>query len=392
MSAPQLLTYRDAVDQAMAYVGHGIGSAAQADIYRAIHGALRELCDAHPWSFLFKHHRIYRYAPETTGTITYDHTGGTYERELTLSGATWPSWAEDAVVRIDGLIHHVEARKSSTVVTLDVNLNPGADVDAGTSFSIWPAYHALPHDFIAMSEPWDESLWRFGTPVDYSQFLSLQRYESHTGDVRHYCIRGIDDLYGAQGLYLHPPTDSDETIDFIYRRAPRQLRYSGMDSSVDTAGTITVTAASTAVTGASTAFDDAMIGSVLRIGRSASNVPTGLDGLYPFAEERVIVDVTSATVATLDANVATTRSGVKYCVSDPIDIDRAAYNAFMRCVEKHLAIGRNMKHKGDALALYEEALRKAKGTDNRVRQRQVAGEVTRYPSRIYDTPIGTDVP
>tara|TARA_E500000331_G_scaffold356741_1_gene416026 strand:- start:6364 stop:9285 length:2922 start_codon:yes stop_codon:yes gene_type:complete len=60
-------------------------------------------------------------------TITYDHTGGTYERMLTLSGATWPASAEHGYIFIGGTTYNVYRRISDTVLILDKEFNPGSD-------------------------------------------------------------------------------------------------------------------------------------------------------------------------------------------------------------------------------------------------------------------------
>jgi len=60
-------------------------------------------------------------------TITYDHTGGTYERMLTLSGTTWPAAAEHGYILISGTAYNVYRRISDTVLILDKEINPGSD-------------------------------------------------------------------------------------------------------------------------------------------------------------------------------------------------------------------------------------------------------------------------
>lgn len=370
MSAPQIITYRDAIDAAVDFLSGNAGSAASKDVRRCVHSALREVTDANDWSFLHKHGRIHLHAAETC-TITYDHTGGTVERKLTIGTGSWPSWAVDAVVRIGDVVSYVATRESATVLTLDSVLNPGADIAAGTSCTIYPNYYALPTDFRSFDGPWGENSWSLGIGLSPSEMMAMDRFESSTGTIAYYCVRAIDDLIGTLGLFIAPASDADETIDFLYSRRPRQLRYSGHDT-VDTAGTISVTAGSAAVTGSGTHFETRMIGSVLRVGQDTTHIPEGLSGQYPFDDERTIIAVTGATAATLDANIVTARSAVKYCISDPIDIDSSAQNAFFRCLEKHLAIARNMKTKAEAIQLYNEALFLAKGGDNHDRSRRVA--------------------
>jgi len=74
----------------------------------------------------------------TTGTIEYDHTGSANEFEVTLSGvgAEWPAWAATGVITILGVEYTVDARISTTILTLDSSSNPGADVAASTAYSL----------------------------------------------------------------------------------------------------------------------------------------------------------------------------------------------------------------------------------------------------------------
>jgi hypothetical protein len=73
----------------------------------------------------------------TTGTIEYVHTGSANELEVTLSGGgTWPAWAATGVITILGVEYTVDARISTTILTLDSSSNPGANVAASTAYSL----------------------------------------------------------------------------------------------------------------------------------------------------------------------------------------------------------------------------------------------------------------
>jgi hypothetical protein len=72
----------------------------------------------------------------TTGTIVYDHAGGTPDRKVTLTGGTWPLWAASGVITISGVDYTVDARTSGTVITLESDSNPGEDITDATSYSL----------------------------------------------------------------------------------------------------------------------------------------------------------------------------------------------------------------------------------------------------------------
>lgn len=397
MAQPLLLTYKDALDACRDWLSGQGGSAPQRDILRAVQGAWLELASEFDWRHQLKHGRVILRAAES-GTLSYDHTGGAYERLVTLdTGYTFPSWAEDAVLRVGDATHAIEDYKSTTTATLDVTLNPGADVATGTAYTIYPAWYHLPADFESIERPLQEGVGGGLHWLDPEDWLYEDRYDDSTGDPYYFTIMPVPDLHGTYGLFVRPPSDTTKTLDFLYRARPRQLLYSGeTPGTVCTAGSISVTAGSATVTGSGTAFESGMVGSVLRIGRDApnanrTNLPTGRDGPYPFAEERVIVGYTTPTSLTLDQAAAASRSGVGYCISDPIDVPLHCRTAFYRLCELQLAQARDMKVKGDAFAAYQRALSLAKGSDTKTTTRNIAGRGRR---RYYDPmngPVSDDV-
>jgi len=384
MAQPQLLTYYDCMQAAQDFLSSNATVAQQRDIRRVIHEAYRDLGEEFGWSFLHKQGRVQLSALYNTGTVGYNNT----TRVLTLTSGSWPTWAQDATVRVDDLPCRVQTRTNTTSLTLDSVMNPGQAVASGTSYQIYPTCYTLPHDFLSMVQPWGESPWKMGKEVSYDRIMALDRYRQTSGDMREFCIREVSDLHGSMGLYIHPPSDAAETVDFIYQRKGRPLRYTGHDTA-DRQGTITVTSAG-AVTGSGTAFDSLMAGSVMRIGMDGTNIPTGLDGLYPYSDERVIASVGGATSITLDGTT-TARSSVKYVITDPVDLDISLANCLFAGIRQRLAIQRNLKNKGEFVAVYLEEIRKARQKDHRVYQRAVAGAGLVTNRRWGDTPYLADL-
>jgi len=375
MTAPYLYTYSDILEE-LDYFARYEGVGADQTLRRmCIQRAYRNIASAHDWSFLHANHRITVYAPDEFTTVSFDLTGGTYERQLTATtdGETWPDWAEDACIRLGDpeIICDVEQKKSDTVLTLDAVMCPTADVSSTTG-TLFPRWYRLPNDFVSMDRPMDEDDWHLGVETDKGTIERLIRYETRTGNIERYAVGAPQDLYGAMGLYLWPPTDEDETLDVPYRRRPRQLRYSGHEDE-EVAGTITATVGSATITGTGTSFNSAMVGSLLRIGPSTDYAPSGLEGKYPYVEQRSIIAVASTTSLTLDAVVTNSASAVKYRIVDPIDLDIAVYDAFVACAKMHLATALRMKGARYAAADYDTTLRKAKEADCRSHHAQVAG-------------------
>lgn len=380
MPPTELFTYGDviaAMDDFMQ--GHSVGHP-PSSLRRNIQAALREFSGLHDWSFLLAPGRVQLTAPQTTGMVVFLLNTGTYERELTLTGATWPANAQDYSVRFDDIVCDIAERKSDTVVTLDSTMAPGADV-ASTTYSAWPRWYLLPPDFVSMTSTQEEtSSWQLGQYVSPAEMFALTRYEDTSGDIEYYTVAATPDLFGRMALFVHPASDATETLDFLFKRRPRSLRYTGKDAN-DKVGTITMTSESTALTGTSTVFTSTHVGSVIRTAGNSS-LPTGMEGSNPWVEQRSIVAVTDATTATLDAAPTATHTDSNYCISDPIDIEVAAYEAFLWCVKRHLATERRFKDLTAIQRTCEDAIVRARASDSRTRHRRVAGPSSQRRTRI----------
>lgn len=384
---PRILTFEDCYDRLESWIRFYSEKSADASmIRRCIMEAYDEIAHAHNWSFLNQTTRIKLIAPQTTGTVSFDLTGGSYERQLTLSSATWPTNVIDYDIRFDDIICHIDERKSDTVVTLSEAMSPVADVTDAT-YSLFPRWYVLPDDFESMDAPMEESaLASLGNYVSQAAIADMLRSDWTTGDISYYSIGPAEGTYGAMALYVYPPSGSAETLDLLYRRRPRELRHSGK-ATADYAGTVEVTANATTITGTSTTLDSTMEGAIIRLSSTATR-PTDWSGSNPRVEERSILDVTSTTAATADGVFTANRSGVAYTISDPIDLHVSVHNAFLRCAEKLAANSLRMypNEKTAAFAAYEYALAKAKGMDGgRVRQRRVMGVPQLRQMRLADS-------
>lgn len=378
MPGPRLMLACDAVDIATDFLAGVSTSASAATVRRVINEAYEEIGQEFDWSFLTNQYRIALQAVYSTGTIAYTHS----TRTVTLTNGDFPSWAAGAVIRISGVPSVVTTRSSSTSLVLDTSLNPGQNVAAGTSYQLFPRCYALPSDFVSAVRPWNESIFTGAEQVSYDEFLQLERYYEDTGDARWFCIRGMDDAYGQLGLFVFPPSSEAKTLDLIYRRRPREIRYWG--DSEQYKGTVSVGSGSVNVTGSGTAFAEAMVGSIIRLSSNA-NRPTSRSGLNPFAEERSIAGWASTTSVTLDSGAAAARSGVGYVVSDVIDLEVAHHNAFAACIRRRLAYERSVKSAAEYLRLYEMELQKAKANNHQPTAPRIAGWRSVGHMRLRDT-------
>ena len=140
MAEQPLFTFQDAVDHVsdvFDIAGLDATSKHFRAAKRAVADAYRDIVRLHEWSYYERHGQITTEAEQSSSTITYDHTGGTYERMVTIAAGTWPTNARYMHIIIESQRYKVATRESSTVITLTPDTNPGADVAAGTSYNIF---------------------------------------------------------------------------------------------------------------------------------------------------------------------------------------------------------------------------------------------------------------
>lgn len=381
-----MLTYRDTIDALKTHFGGHATMVGEGPLRQSIVLAYQTIAQAHRWQSLNRRHRLVLDAAYSTGTVDYDYTGGTYERQLTLASGTWPTWAASGWVLIDGETYRVDERKSATVLTLDSTFCPVADIAAGTTYSIFRRTYTLPATFLSMNQPIDSAGTWYGY-VDPDEFLQYHRVDPSAGEPRVWTILPDEDNPGRSAVYVQPPPSTAEAIDFIGHFAPRALTISGYESA-SSVGTVACSA-STAVTGTTTAFPAGSAGGVIRFS-SNTTAPSGHWGANPYAEEALIRSRDSATALTLTAAVTGTYSGAKYVISDPIDLPASMHAAFLRRCELELAILLNMDGIDRRSQIYERALYDAKVADSPVMGRRFVGMASYSPRFLRDWPAGSE--
>lgn len=351
MAAPVLTTYRDCIDHAVDFLGGSPDEKNQRAIRSAIQSAYRDLIQKRSWTYYFAHYRVSLVAAYSTGTIAY--TSST--RTLTLTGGTWPTWAIYGHVVIDNVVHRVQTRSSSTVLILEPIACPSADISAGETYVIFRSIYTLPADFRTLCKPLIEDGAGFCSYVTPEEWNRLERHVPTSGTPRYFTVMGDPNLVGSFAIHVYPYPDTAQSFDILYQREARPLVRTGY-TVADTTGTVSATAATATVTGTATTFDATMIGSVIRV-TSGTTPPDGLDGLNPWTEQKVIIDVASATSLTVDSNFVNTYTAKKYVISDPVDVPGRMLEAFLRNVEYQLAMKKNMPNIGERNALFMDALR-----------------------------------
>lgn len=361
MPTATLTTFKDVTDHLMDFLGADSGSTSDLRMCRrAALEALSDISNSHNWNYYQLVGRVNTSAAYETGTITYDHTGGTYERELTLASGTWPSWAANGTVLINSIPYDVADRKSDTIVTLSANSNPGADVAAGTTYSIYREAYPLPLNFAKLtSELFQLSSKRSLSYLKPGEWHNQKTWSGSTGIPWAYTIAGDPNYHGVQTIRFQHAPSSAEAYGFLYKRHPRRLM-------TEEYSTGTVTASGTTITGSSdVAFTTDHVGCVLRISTTSDPV-TGLAGSNPFTEERVVVSRTDATTLVVDSAFSGTYSSRRYILSDPVDVEpQAMLNLFLRTAELKLATIRRPEDRGAVYAAWERDYQMAIAADKR---------------------------
>lgn len=331
--AKTYLTFSDVIDHLADYA-QGNGQSVQKTVLtRCALRAYDEVVHGHEWPFLRSIARIHVHAAQSKGTVSYVHS----TRTLTISDSTWPTWATKeygASVYLDGVVCDIDARVSDTDVTLDADMNPGEDV-SDADYTLFCYWYPLPNDFLTTIGPMAENFRQFGTQSTLEEIAEYHRFSPLSGDMRLWAIGANPN--GGLALHVWPALDSAVRLDLPYKRRPRDLRHTGYAAG-DFAGTVSISG--TTVTGVTTSFTSTMAGAVLRVG--TTRPPDGLEGQFPYVQELVIKSVSSATAATLET-AGTTVSSKSYRISDPVSLERVAWDALLTAAEKHLARMRNFK-------------------------------------------------
>ena len=383
----ELMTYDDLIGHLTDFLGANPTSDARRDARRAIASALRTLPNEHSWSYLTQQGRVTLVGAITSGTISYDHTAGGRERLVTFDSPVVPEWATYGVLVIADVMYEVAEFINTSSLTLSINSNPGADISAGTSATLFRDTYPMPADFISADQMFSQDAWRRLEYVHPREWLLAHRFNlTSSGTPFLYTIVGDPNYQGAMAVRFYPFPDTTNTVDFMYKRRSRPLRVEAVQ-----AGTVSVTAASSTVSGDGTAFTSSLIGSVIRLSADKIDYPTGRIGSNPFSAERVVMSVASSSSLSVDQNFDDTLTEVNYRISDPLDLDPGVMTTvFLRLCEREIGVMRRMDDRAGMFQVYEDALVNAKEADVRTTSPRTVGKNV-YRQRLAYHPAGPDV-
>jgi len=333
-------TYEDAVERLLDSFQYNKTGRQYRLAREAVINSYRDISTEHIWKYYTRRHIFESSAEYITGTIAYDVTGGANERQVTLTGGTWPSDAAFGVLQIGTDNWPIATRVSDTVLTLFLNRAPTADIAASTSYTWFRDVYPWPVLTRKMGELIDPADYRVLAYIDSQRALTMQRnYSGQTTDRPYWWTLRNDDHYlNRLSMILGPPPNTSRTYEFIEHTSGQPLT-----TEVYSTGTVSNDAAGTTLTFVDSVINSAKhLGCVLRLSSDTANLPTSLRGGLsvdnPFDEQRIISSVTSTTVVEVDSAIAGAHAAVKFTISSPLDIEEGSMlSYFWRKTERAFA-------------------------------------------------------
>jgi len=334
------------------------GGGAQDGEHHAIRGAVlhgvREVLQVRDWLWHTK-----------TGSITTNEVTTTVTSTGIVAGQSTITVASSAGFEVGRLVYVDPGYFDLTIRVVSINGNViTVDRPASTSKAAatpvtvrCQTFYDLPpelKDIDALVSNVVGTLHCFLSPQEW------QRLEINTrgaGEPYYYTIMRSDTAPDRYQIRFVGVPIGGTVLHYTYRYRPADIRLMGYEQ-ICRQGTVSVSG--TAVTGTGTDFPTQCVGSVIRFGSATADADP-LGSLTAYQEESLIEDRSSATALTLSGS-ATTRSSVKYAISDLIDCSPQMYTAILSAAEMWYArlAGRSAK---DAVALFNRDLRLAMEAD-----------------------------
>lgn len=388
MPTPTLITYRDAIEHLVTYEDALSEEAQQVRARSAIQEAYREVGMETTWRYFQQHHRISTSDQYTTGTVTYDSD----TKVVTGSSTSFPTWARygSIIFSGDSVIYRVATRNSATSLTLETNFAPTADKSSGT-YTLYRSIYPLPGDFYRLEEVFDEATWKT-TYLEPSDWLELHRHIPRGGRPWYWTLMGDADMFGSMAICFYGRCDTGQSMDFIYSRMPRRLKYDGY-AYYSSQGNATLTAAAqgdTVATVDNVSLETDVVNAVLRTAMTgATKPPGGMSAMERYAEQKVISVRDSASQVTVSSAFEFGYASTHFTISDPVDLPAYLLDPFFRGCEYYMALLQQKKDRREAYDAYQMAIRRARGKDIQVPPAESALATSRWRHPSWQFLTGT---
>jgi len=365
------ITAMDLQERLILMIGGKADDDSVTEIRTAIRQALRTVSAEHQWPYYHDYMHLTTSELYDTGDIAYVAS----TRTVTLTGGTFPTWAESGVIIIDEKHVRVETRTSGTVLVVRED---DAPVDNYTGeYTMYQYQYTLDTDYNIYKVgkiQVDQSNWIEYVPPSLFETEIRRQWLTTGGRPRWFTISRDIANTGQNLLSLWPYPTTELRCRFGFYRHPKDIKT--WDYQTGTVNTVV----STAISGNDTAFNQNHAGCILRTYSDRINVPTSEDGRYPWIDQVVIKTVIDSTSLTAATSLTTVANDVAYCISDIIDCDNTAmYEAVTYCARWELAKLRRVDPKLQAVYFddYQRALYLAKSQANSSDSVRVAGSFRR---------------
>lgn len=359
-------TFQDAIEHLTMFSAENSSRRFRSDIVNSVNQAYEEIGSIHDWQYFLGHLRI-KIPASINQLVDYTNGMGTYRAREMSSATAFPDWiryarAKDPSGGSSGIVYEVDdelEQSPSHIVTLTADKNPGED-RTGETWTLYQNRFPLPRGFRRMSAPFSAESWGAARKAPLEEMVWKERYNFYSGSTRTFTIAGNTDETGGMFLIIDPP-EPEETVDFVYTRAPRRLKLTGQ--TFPQRGT-DATAGGMGITMPSANLIPDMVGAVVRLA-STTSFPTGIWGDNPYSEQRIITTVKSTTEALVNRPWDGTYStDTGYAITDPIDLPYACRDAFWRCCEYKIGIMRQFQNQPMLFQTWMQSLRLAKERDS----------------------------
>ena len=198
-------------------------AATEADVRTIIRNGLRRVRypvlkngAAYQWRWLERYHSISVTALYETGTV--EVSGGT----VTLTGGTFPTWATDGYMSVDGNIIFIDTRTDDTHLETS---HTELEVASGTTYQLLRFRYSLPSDFdewtggVIYSNSSDHWILASGDEADFRlRYAVNYNYNNRT---THYAVTALPD--GTPTIMFWPVPQPDAFIQGTYLAAIEDL-------------------------------------------------------------------------------------------------------------------------------------------------------------------------
>lgn len=308
----EVVTLQDLVFKLTVRFGGAPGTYNDLRVAEAIRSALRSLCGKHRWNYYRRSTRINTSA-QVDMEISYDHSGGLYERLATItSGGYWPQDADAGEVLISDRYYRIHKRISDVQAVLESDFTMMSDY-AGTATWRRRSYN-FPREIQTVHNAHNITTRRPLTQLPPSDFDMAGYRPLVSGYVRHFTWKNQGGRFGSTEFVLYPHPLVAEAIEVnasVLPHIPHVLNISGT--------TLSGTQGETTVVCSGAQFGSSVVGAIIRIGTS-STAPTDLSS-NNWSHQAFITEVTNSTTLQISEPLPESYTGRGYAVSSPIDIE-----------------------------------------------------------------------